>query len=154
MPENVKITPKKLASEVSRDTGVPYQTSLMVVERVFDILLEQIVNNDSTTVTHLFSVRRLTKRSCFKDDPNPQMYLSLRTARSLRSLFAVAKSQPDKEFLVNRNTWRAALKWYKSTKSGENGRVDLRPEDSTHHFFAPSNTGVDDDFVNPILEDD
>lgn len=147
------LSKRELIQEIARETHVRPQVVELILERMGDILVEQVVNNESFRWVGLLSItpQHLSERVVpGKEEPVPAgVRPRPRLSDNVKILHRLQQGRfQDKPFIINRDTWRGALKWWKENPD-ERGSIPVLPR-----VESPSLQPQEAEFYNPLLDDD
>lgn len=150
-----KTSQTALAKEIAKETSLRVEVVEEVLAALTNITVEKIVNGEPYSFLNLFSVSfHETKNlkvphSPVSNTPGREYpvkkSLRARLSKNLRVLYSLqAETFPHHPYLVNRDSWRDALKWVREgglKKSSSPVKRELKPVESG---------GA----ANPFLEED
>lgn len=146
-----------LIREIASDLRIREEVVDLVLKRFQDVAMERLVNHESFPIDGLFSVTGSDQKS--RLGPNgetlpSQRRLTVKLSTNVRSLYRLQHDVfSDKPGLVNKDTWRDALRWKK-----EGNLAPRRTSTTTTPPVAahpkPASTQEEDGLDNPFFDDD
>lgn len=137
-----------LVREIAKDLRMRPEVVDLVLKRFQDIAVECLVNDDKFVLDGLFSVSSSEHEGRLSPSGEPlprQKRLSVRLSENIRKLYRLQHDVfLDKEGIVNRDSWRDALKWKKKTQ--KNRPVETLPQ-------VPVSPVATEEY-NPLLDDE
>jgi nucleoid DNA-binding protein len=170
-----KIPKEDLIQDISTEARIHPEIVELVLSTLTDIAIERILAGETFQLLGLVKITThdLPKRTVPPSPKVPnakaqvienQTQLRSSVSSTLKALARLQRSDfPDKPGLINRDTWRAALKWKKEGRSREKCSVptEIKLPQSTLPVIAPpplpirySTQENSIEIRNPFLEDD
>lgn len=116
------MTRERLVNEIAKDTHIRSDVVDIVLARFQDIAMEELANNEAFPMFGIVRVTPYVTRD--KVMPSGKRIPAIRSIKftvseNVRKLHQMQQRDfPDKPFIVNRDTWRGALKWAKDGNLG------------------------------------
>lgn len=115
-----------LVREIAQDLRLRPEVVDLVLKRFQDIAVESMVNDDKFVLDGLFTVNANDHESRIGPDGKklpPQRRLSVKLSTNIRKLYRLQHDKfSDKPGIINRDTWRDALRWQRTTGSSPDSK--------------------------------
>lgn len=145
-----RLSRSELIAEVSKETGVHYDVVEAVLEKLVDVAVEQVVNGRAFYLKGFFNITHKDYSGGqylpgSKKKRPPSRVLKIALSPNVKLLYKLQRDRfKDKPFVVNRDTWRAGLKWLMEDPNRAQSPVASDP---------PSPPPTAENF-NPLLDED
>lgn len=150
MPDH--LTKDELIRTIASESQVRREVVALVLEKLTDVAIEEIVNKGSFRLENLFTVTEHEVKNLVvpkgKGSPGGVIpattRLSTKLSITVRKLYKLQKEFPASPGIVNRDSWRDALKW---REEGNHGPARQR-------FQSEKKPAKTYDLHNPFLDED
>lgn len=133
---------RKLIQTIAQDTNISKQTIKLVLQSLQDIAIEEICNKGTFKFFNIVTIHYfLSKPKTLNNKTIPAQYrIKARLSEPIKTLFLLQTQDfIDKPYMINRSTWKDAIKWKQNTNKPQKPTLQNQPNN--------------DDMINNILDE-